>query len=316
MGAADKSCYAEINGKLDSKNTWNLEKTLGINGSEYKTVDVCECGTGTVADHWNCSHEDSKKAAARKLYFQLLLLCLSFFFTFSAYNGLESLQSSLHVEVGQVAVGIVYVILIACSLTVAPLCVSKLPAKACICGSWLCFLTFTLANMHPTWWTLTSSAMLVGFGASIVWIAQGVYISNIAQKYALLTGQDFRSILSHFNGIFFSIFATTLIVGNLIGSLLFHRSESLGAPAYSNITFVNVTAWNLTQTTGIPPEHPEDRNTTNTQVCGAQNCPYLQSHRLSFTEPDPCMVRILLYIFLTCNALGLVSILILICIIV
>ena len=82
------------------------------------------------------------------------------------------------------------------------------------------YLSFIVANIWPDWVTLVPGALVLGFGASIIWAAQGAYVTNAALAYAHVAGKPPRSSVGLFNGIFFGIFQLSMLIGNLISSLI------------------------------------------------------------------------------------------------
>jgi MFS family permease len=67
---------------------------------------------------------------------------------------------------------------------------------------------------------------LIGIGASILWTAQGAYISNCAALHEQAHGLPATSTLGYFNGLFFSLFQVNQLVGNLLAALLFKADVS------------------------------------------------------------------------------------------
>ncbi|KAH9141462.1 hypothetical protein AeRB84_014353 [Aphanomyces euteiches] len=73
-------------------------------------------------------------------------------------------------------------------------------------------------NLHSA--LLITAAALLGMAASVLWISQASYITQISVIYATLKNEAVTSSMGHFNGIFFSIFNLSSIAGNLISSLV------------------------------------------------------------------------------------------------
>jgi len=67
----------------------------------------------------------------------------------------------------------------------------------------------TLQNMYwHIYVSLIVGAVLVGFGASILWVAQGKYISALANE----------SNMGMFNAVFWAFMMGCLIIGNALGA--------------------------------------------------------------------------------------------------
>ncbi len=260
----------------------------------------------------------------KQSYKSLLLVSLSFFFTFTSYNALEGLQSSLNIEagIGQVSVGVIYAVFISCSLTIAPIAVAKLTPRWTLLVSWVCYTLFTVANFYPTWWTMVPSAALLGVGAALVWIAQGVYVTSLALSYAAANQQCRKVTLARFNGIFFSIYALTMIIGNFVAAIL------LNMPSDSILKINNVPSENYNYSkykTNISGHHHMQQllietpnlfaNQTETHeeemnaqlICGAHHCPYMKAHVEYIVQPKQTLVYALLVTFLACNILAILT---------
>lgn len=60
-----------------------------------------------------------------------------------------------------------------------------------------------------------------------MWIAQGVYITISASAFALQRANSAKSAMGRFTGIFFGIFQSNQVVGNLLSSLLLSNPHLL-----------------------------------------------------------------------------------------
>ena len=67
------------------------------------------------------------------------------------------------------------------------------------------------ANLYVSWWTLVPSAAILGFGAAVLWSAQGVYLSALAPTP--------RSA-ARASGVFFAIYQGAQLAGNLIAFIV------------------------------------------------------------------------------------------------
>lgn len=79
---------------------------------------------------------------------------------------------------------------------------------------------FGAANFYPVAYTMIPAAVLLGVGAALLWSALRVYISKIARWYAEARDEDVGQTTSSFFGIFFTIFSLSLVIGNVITSVL------------------------------------------------------------------------------------------------
>ena len=135
-------------------------------------------------------------------------------------------------NVGSIAIGFLYAVFTLCCL-IGPYVVDYLGAKWSITTAFFIFSIFCGANFivaqFPTvialqWGLLVPASGLVGFAASFLWTAQGAYVTLNANKYAAALNMDEKAVLGTFYGIFFGIFQTTQISGNLAASLLLEKA--------------------------------------------------------------------------------------------
>jgi MFS family permease len=85
------------------------------------------------------------------------------------------------------------------------------------------YTSFIVANLWPTAYTLLPTAGVLGVGASIIWTAEGTYLTMAASNYARARGQPKESAMGFFNGIFFGIFQLNQVVGNLIAGFILNN---------------------------------------------------------------------------------------------
>jgi len=149
---------------------------------------------------------------------QLILLAVAFFFVFTGFGGAQNLESSLDLGAvsGSVCLGIIYVVFtVTCML--APVVVRYLSPKKTMMLQFFIFGLFVLSNIWPEEWTMYPISGLVGFFYAPMWVAQGQYVTTLAERQSLLTNVD---VYGTFNGIFYSIFQLQQISGNLISALV------------------------------------------------------------------------------------------------
>ncbi|RHY01548.1 hypothetical protein DYB25_002327 [Aphanomyces astaci] len=88
---------------------------------------------------------------------------------------------------------------------------------------------FAFANLvvalNPTnqtlhWIVMLPAAFLEGVAASVLWIAQATYLTQLSVLYAEFKHEPVVSSMGLFNGVFYSIFRMSAISGNLISSLV------------------------------------------------------------------------------------------------
>lgn len=72
------------------------------------------------------------------------------------------------------------------------------------------------------------TSVLVGLGAAALWSAQGTYLTVVGNAQARKTGQVGKDVVSQYFGIFFLIFQSSGVWGNLISSLVFGQTPTQG----------------------------------------------------------------------------------------
>ena len=157
------------------------------------SLDLCE--------QVNC---DKLQAKSQQCYRRLdqyvtknvLIISLCCMLLFTAFNGLQSLQSSLHTEEG---LGLAYISVLYARLAitgllgVAPFIISKIGYK------W--------SSVDATWYTMIPAAILVGLGAGPLWVAKAAYLTVTATNVASQGEEDMEVITHRYFGVFFFMFA-------------------------------------------------------------------------------------------------------------
>jgi MFS family permease len=105
---------------------------------------------------------------------------------FTAYNAVQNLSSSIiDGALGYWAIATTYITLCLCCFFVTGALVARLgPKLAMLCGA-STYSLFLLANRFPAYATLIPTAALTGFGASLVWVGQGAYITACSRCYSI-----------------------------------------------------------------------------------------------------------------------------------
>lgn len=97
----------------------------------------------------------------RNCYKNLIVFSLSFFFAFSAFNGLGNLQSTLNKE-GHIGITSLFIASIAyffSCLLLPSLTINHCGYKWALFFTQLTISFFIIANLYPKWWTLYPSKL-------------------------------------------------------------------------------------------------------------------------------------------------------------
>ncbi|PRP74058.1 hypothetical protein PROFUN_08682 [Planoprotostelium fungivorum] len=151
----------------------------------------------------------------------LLWLSFGFFLSFSAFNGTSNILTSIDVNVGFNTSAILYAAFCFGSLFLSTSFISLCGPKWSVFLGAFCYTLFQAANLKGTAEYMYPSAVLLGLGASVLWAAQGSYVTLAAANYALNRGHPADSSQGIFQGIFFGVFQCNQVVGNLISGFIF-----------------------------------------------------------------------------------------------
>ncbi|KAM8953536.1 protein unc-93 homolog A-like [Pelodytes ibericus] len=212
----------------------------------------------------------------------ILVLSFGILLLYTAYMGLQTLQSSLNkIEgLGVASLSVMYVTLSISSLLLPPLLIKKIGCKWTIVASMFCFITYSLCNFYPSWPTLIISSVLVGIGGGPLWASKSTYITIIGNKYAEMCGKSAKDLVNQYFGIFFFICQTCRVWGNLISSLIFNLTPAAGSLEAANQT-----------------------------ICGADDCPVVTAQSGNSTDgPSKTVIYILLGSYTACGVLAVLMI--------
>ncbi|XP_032128447.1 protein unc-93 homolog A isoform X3 [Sapajus apella] len=158
----------------------------------------------------------------------VLVVSFGFLLLFTAYGGLQSLQSSLYSEegLGVTALSTLYGGMLLSSMFLPPLLIQRLGCKGTILLSMCGYVAFSVGNFFASWYTLIPTSILLGLGAAPLWSAQCTYLTVMGNTHAEKAGKRGKDVVNQYFGIFFLIFQSSGVWGNLISSLVFGQSPS------------------------------------------------------------------------------------------
>ncbi|XP_008154911.2 protein unc-93 homolog A isoform X1 [Eptesicus fuscus] len=161
----------------------------------------------------------------------VLVVALGFLLLFTAYGGLQSLQSSLYSDegLGVTVLSTLYGAVLLSSMLLPPLLIRTLGCKWTIVLSMGCYVAFSLGNFYASWYTLIPTSILLGLGAAPLWSAQSTYLTVVGNAHAEKAGKAGRDVVNQYFGIFFLLFQSSGVWGNLISSLVFGQKPTQDA---------------------------------------------------------------------------------------
>ena len=166
----------------------------------------------------------------------------------------------------------------------APALVHRLTSKWAIVVAFVSYLIWLIANFWPHIYTLVPSSVCVGFGQTLAWSAQVSYMKGLAKtktkenikKPCYKETSPFSKEISRqlkFNAIFFGIFQTSHIWGNILSSIFLAGSKisleplkekmiNIGeGPYLATCGIYDVVDTNFTSESSLPSRY--------TVICGA-----------------------------------------------
>ncbi|XP_053565144.1 protein unc-93 homolog A-like isoform X2 [Bombina bombina] len=161
----------------------------------------------------------------------ILVVSFGFLLLFTAFGGLQNLQSSLNADegLGVASLSVINGALIISSMFVPPFMIKKIGYKWTIVASMCCFITYSLGNFYPSWYTLIPTSLILGFGGAPLWAAKCTYVTESGNRYAEKAGKVAKDIVNQYFGLFFLLFQSSGVWGNLISSLIFDQTPDAGS---------------------------------------------------------------------------------------
>ncbi|XP_056422994.1 protein unc-93 homolog A-like [Hyla sarda] len=166
----------------------------------------------------------------------IFVVSVGFLLLFVAFGGLQTLQSSLNASggLGAVSLSVIYAGQIFSAAVFTPFVIKKLGCKWTLIIGTCFYIMYTLANFYPRWYTLIPASVMLGLGASPFWTAKCTYLTVSARQHALKSGQKDMHVINQYFGIFFFIFQSSRIWGNLISSLVLNLAQPKDETIWNN----------------------------------------------------------------------------------
>ncbi|XP_046853528.1 protein unc-93 homolog A-like isoform X2 [Xenia sp. Carnegie-2017] len=219
----------------------------------------------------------------------VVVVGFAFLLLFTSFQSIQNLQSSLNEEenIGLISLIIVYTSLIISCMFVPPMLISRIGCKWTLVASMSCYVAYIAANYYPRWYTLGFTSVLLGFGAAPLWSSKCAYLTTTAISHAKHNSIPQDVVITRFFGIFFMIFQSAQVWGNLISSEVLKQSEQSLKSNFTNQSL----AYDVIE------------------VCGANDCGQVLSQKNSsvLIVPEKSTVVILVTIYLVCGFLSIAA---------
>ena len=129
--------------------------------------------------------------------FNVCVLGVSFMLLFTGFHTLTSLQ---HSHTGVLSLAIVYSVMALFSWAAPSLLVLTGPTSCLMLGAAF-YILYCFQLLYTSTIILYSSAVLLGAGASIIWVAQGFVLANNSNQQDQLRNSGLFWFLFHLSGI-------------------------------------------------------------------------------------------------------------------
>ncbi|XP_023214108.1 protein unc-93 homolog A-like [Centruroides sculpturatus] len=162
--------------------------------------------------------KEEKRQKKLSIFKNLLVLSFGFLLLFTAFQSLSNLQSSINSAkgLGTASLSVIYGALVLSCMFLPTFMIKLLTLKYTLIVSMLMYSSYMAANFYPDWGTLIPTSIILGLGGAPLWTSKCSYLTHISIEYAQLTGNKVETIVTRFFGIFFMVFQSGQVWGNLI----------------------------------------------------------------------------------------------------
>eukprot|EP00727_Mastigamoeba_balamuthi_P010464 m51a1_g604 hypothetical protein (409) ;mRNA; f:82450-83969 len=153
-------------------------------------------------------------------------LGLCFFLVFVGFNGVQTLSSSvIEGALGFWPIATIYVFTaLGCLFASAPV-VRRLGKRYSLVVGAAAYVLYITANLVPSWMTLISAASVLGVASSVLWAAEGAFVSAAASAHARANGAPFEAASGLLSGAFFGIMQANMVMAPLMAALFLDDTD-------------------------------------------------------------------------------------------
>ncbi|CAG0923128.1 unnamed protein product, partial [Notodromas monacha] len=177
-----------------------------------------------------------KATESRRMMKNVLAISFAFLCLFTAFQSMSALQSSINSVdgLGPISLASLYAGLVVSCMFLPTFLIKRLTVKYTMMFSMLCYSVYIAAQFYPEFATLVPAGVILGLGAAPMWSAKCTYLTQVGKVYADFTGRDEEATVVRFFGIFFLLFQSSAVIGNLISSSVLQSDKNSILP---NSTF-------------------------------------------------------------------------------
>ncbi|KAL5261805.1 hypothetical protein ACHWQZ_G007490 [Mnemiopsis leidyi] len=201
------SSHAKENGDADGTKLNKSKKTL----QEAGKSELNSSKTTASMNTWTNKDE-------LHMWKNVGIIGLGFMFLFTAFQNMAALQSSLNPSdgIGVYTLAIIYATIILSCFFLPTFFIKTLKAKKALVVCQTMYTLYIAAQFYPKWGTLIPSSILLGLAAAPMWSAKCMYLSQMGTYVAKIKGISPEVLINRFFGIFFCMFQTWGIWGNIV----------------------------------------------------------------------------------------------------
>ncbi|CAJ0581376.1 unnamed protein product, partial [Mesorhabditis spiculigera] len=160
----------------------------------------------------------------QKIKSNLWIISVAFLFLFTAFHGLQNLQTSVNSRLGADSLMAHYVSLAISSLFVPSFMIDRLGCKQTLIISMVIYTLYIFTNFLPRYYSLIPSSILAGVAGACLWGAKCAYITECGIRYAQLNVEAPNTVIVRFFGYFFMVVHLGQVGGNLLSSYILEAS--------------------------------------------------------------------------------------------
>uniref|UniRef100_A0A914CL63 Uncharacterized protein n=1 Tax=Acrobeloides nanus TaxID=290746 RepID=A0A914CL63_9BILA len=159
-----------------------------------------------------------------KIRINLWIISVAFLFLFTAFHGLQNLQTTVNGQMGADSLCALYISMAISSLFIPTFILNRIGSKLTLVTSMGIYILYMVANFLPKYYSLIPASILVGVASSCLWAANCVYITESGSKFARLNVEAQNVVIVRFFGYFFMVVHLGQVIGNILSSVIFISS--------------------------------------------------------------------------------------------
>ena len=213
LGYGNSSLEASLQSPVSATEKAEDHKNLT---SKYVSVDIFPFEKFSII---RCCRRDR-----REYYKNIYALSLVFFLVIGAHEGLVGVQTTINLKYGLIFLAIENAFLV-CTVVIAPAVIWLLGIRNTMLLGCTLQVGFVASNYLRELSTLIPGAVVGGFSIGILWVSASLYKSITATTVANIVGAKPTVVIGKFGGVFYFFVSISLMIGNLISSILFFSND-------------------------------------------------------------------------------------------